>query len=208
MLPALLVAVLATRAGSSHAADAEGGESPPAAKLTQEWFGVELMPIGIALPDRPTNREGSVSTLHAGLGGNIRLGRHRWRYAYMIPVEAGLFVSAAGKQVIFAHVETEAGLIVPGTDRRLEIGLGLGLGVLSMEYAAGCDGPCTLGGAGWLVSLAARCLIIDQPRWTMGVNLRGVYPRQDPDGEFFGYFVGGGKMVFTGLEFGFGRSSM
>ena len=146
-----------------------------------------------------------MSKFQAGPGGNIRLGRHRWQYAYAIPIEVGLFVSTAGTQSIFAHVQAEAGLIVPGTDRRLEIGLGLGLGVLSMAYSVECDGTCALGGAGWLVSLAARYLIIDGPRWTMGIDVRAVYPRQDPDGEWFGYYVGGGKMLFTGLEIGFGR---
>jgi len=205
MLCALLAAaVLATRAGSTRAAEDADTQQPPA-KLTQEWIGIELTPVAFALPDRPVGRQGSVSTTQAGPGGIIRLGRHRWKYAYAVPLEAGLFVSAAGTQTILAHVQTEGGLVVPRTDGRLELGLGLGLGVLSMAYSVDCDGTCALGGAGWLVSLVARLLIVDEPRWTMGVNVRAVYPQQDPGGEFFGSYVGGGAIVLSGLEFAFGR---
>jgi len=195
---ALIVAsVLATRAGAARAADDEGEPAKPAT-LTQEWIGLELTPVAIAFPDPSPYRQGSVSTYQAGAGANIRFGRHRWEYAYVIPFQLGLFVSATGTQTIFFHMQAEGGLVVPGTDGRLEVGLGLGFGVLSMAYSVECDGTCTLGGTGWLVSVGARGLIIDRPKWTMGVAVRWMRPQQNGD-------VGGGTMLFAGLEFGFGR---
>jgi hypothetical protein len=202
MLAALL---LTTQAGSTRAAD-DDDDAPEAATLTQEWVGLELTPVAVAFPNPPTYRQGSVSTYQAGPGANIRFGRHRWQYAYVIPFQLGLFVSTAGTQTIFLHMQAEGGLIVPGTDRRLEIGLGLGFGVLSMAYSVECDGACALGGTGWLLSLGARGLIIARPTWTMGVSVRWMRPQQSGGGGVFGDYVGGGTMLFTGLEFGFGRS--
>ena len=179
-------------------------EEPPAT-LTQEWVGIEVVPVAMALPDKSVRLEGHVSGFQAGPGGNLRFGRHRWAYVYAIPFQAGLFVSTAGTQTIFVHMETEVGLVVPGTDRRLELGVGGGLGILAMKYATGCDGSCNLGGSGWLLSLAARVLIVDGPSRTIGVNVRAVFPQGTPSGEVFGYYVGGGDMVFAGVEIGFGR---
>ena len=124
---------------------------------------------------------------------------------YAIPLQAGLFVSSLGTQTIFAHIQTEGGFILPGTDRRLELGVGVGVGILAMKYATGCDGSCDLGGSGWLLSLVARFLIIDGPSRTLGVHVRAVFPQQIPSSEVFGYYVGGGNIVFAGLEVGFGR---
>jgi hypothetical protein len=200
-----VAAGLVVRAASARAGTGEDESPASPATLTQEWIGIELTPLALARPDKPAFRQGSVSTFQAGPGANIRFGRHRWQYGYAIPLELGVFFSTAGTQSVFAHIETEGGLIVPGTDRRLEVGLGFGLGVLSMAYSVECDGTCALGGAGWMVSLVARYVIIDRPTWMMGVDVRAVYPQQDPDGEWFGYYVGGGKMLLAGLEFGFGR---
>jgi hypothetical protein len=178
----------------------------PPAKLTQEWVGIEVVPLAMALPDNPVGRDGHVSSLQAGPGGNLRFGRHRWEYVYAIPFEAGLFVSTAGTQTIFLHLQTEIGVVVPGTDRRLELGAGGGVGILAMQYGTGCDGSCNLGGSGWLLSLAARVLLVDGPSRTVGVNVRAVFPQgRTPGGEVFGYYVGGGDMVFAGVEIGFGR---
>jgi hypothetical protein len=204
-------ALLALRATSSDAAE-EAGSAPQApltqdepAPLAQEWVGIELTPVAIALPGTPGDRDGHVSTLQAGLGGNLRFGRHRWEYVYATPLQAGLFVSSLGTQTIFAHIETEGGFIFPGTDRRLELGVGVGLGLLAMQYATGCDGSCNLGGSGWLLSLVARFLIIDGPSRTLGVNVRAVFPQDTTTSEVFGYYVGGGNIVLAGVELAFGR---
>ena len=195
---ALIAALaLATLAGTARADDE--GDRPEPPTLTQEWVGFELTPVAFAFPDTPPfGRQGSVSTFQPGVGTSVRFGRHRWQYAYVNPFQIGLFASMTGTQTIFFHMQAEGGLIVPGTDRRLEIGLGLGFAVLSMAYSVQCDGTCTLGGTGWMVSLAARLLIVDRPTWTMGVGVRGAYPQQDPSG--------GGTILLTALELGFGRS--
>src|SRR5438132_5913048 len=121
----------------------------PSSRVTQEWLGLELTPLSVALTGTPCCRPGaSLSPVQAGLGGSLRLLRHRWTHAYVIPVEAGLYVSETDSPTVFVHVQAEGGLIVPGTDRRLEVGLGAGAGVLNMDYANGCDGMCAIGGAG------------------------------------------------------------
>ena len=91
--------------------------------------------------------------------------------------------------------------------RRLELGLGVGIGFLAMTYATpiGCDGACHLGGVGWLVSFAARYLLLDGPRFTVGAGLRAITPVTTPAGEGFG-FIGRGTIVLGVMEVGFGRS--
>ena len=82
----------------------------------------------------------------------------------------------------FLHTQVEGGVIVPGTDRRLEVGVGLGAGILVMRYANTCDGSCHIGGVGLMGSLAARFLFVNGPRFTAGVGVRAVIALQDPEG--------------------------
>ena len=180
------------RQGSGHA---------PQAPLAQEWVGIELTPVAMALPGTAANRDGHVSTFQAGLGGNLRFGRHRWESVYAIPLQAGLFVSSLGTQTIFAHIQTEGGFILPGTDRRLELGVGVGVGILAMQYATGCDGSCDLGGSGWLLSLVARFLIIDGRRGRWSARARRV-SATNPEQRSVRGLRRGGNIVFAGLEVG------
>jgi hypothetical protein len=46
---------------------------------------------------------------------------------------------------------------------------------------------------------------VDRPKWTMGVAVRWMRPQQNGGGGVFGDYVGGGTILFTGLELGFGR---
>jgi len=197
-------AALTTWSGMTRAADAEM-DAPAAESLRIEWVGLELTPVSVSLPSPPCCREGHVDRTQAGFGAGIRLLRYRWEYAYVIPIQAGVYVSS-GNGTIFAHAQAEGGLIVPGTDRRLELGMGAGLGILAMRYATGCDGSCTLGGGGFLVSFAARFLFVERPKLTVGASARLVVPLERPAGEWFGYYVGDGNMILGGLEIGFGRS--
>ena len=198
--PSLALAVAAATAGSARAADV----APPSGTMTQEWVGLELTPVSVSLPGTPCcDRQGHVDTTQAGPGGGIRLFRHRWEHYYLTPVLAGVYVTS-GNRTIFAHVETEGGLIVPRTDRRLELGIGLGLGGLAMKYATGCDGSCDVGGAGWMISFAARYLFVDRPVFSVGAGARAVVPLQT-NGEWIGYFVADGKMILGSLEVAFGR---
>jgi hypothetical protein len=124
----------------------------------------------------------------------------------MIPVAAGLYVSN-GEKTIFAHARTEGGIIVPGTDRRLELGAGLAFGILAMPYAPGCDGSCVIGGKGMMALLVARYLFWLRPTVTAGVNLRAFLPLSEPTGSGFGYYTGSSGVIMGALEFGFGRAS-
>jgi hypothetical protein len=198
------VVVLTAWSRTTHGADGETSAAA-SAPLRQEWIGLELTPASMSIPSGPCcNRPGGVDRFQAGFGGSIRLLRYRWKHAYIIPIQAGIYVSS-GDDTIFAHVEVEGGVIV-GAARRLELGIGAGVGGLAMRYGTGCDGRCNLGGAGWLVSLAARYLFIEGPKMTVGAGARLVVPLGTPDGEFIGYFIGDGMMILGGIEVGFGRS--
>jgi len=174
--------------------------------VTQEWLGLELTPLSLPLTGAPRGRPGaSLSPVQAGLGGSLRLLRHRWAHAYLIPVEAGLYVSETGSRTVFVHVQAEGGVIVPGTDRRLEVGLGAGAGVLNMDYANGCDGTCDIGGAGALLSLVARYLFIDRPHFTAGASARAVFPLNRATGEYWGHLTDWGDTLLASVELGYGR---
>jgi len=208
ILLALSVAVaLSARARVTRAAETETETGAPrSTALRQEWVGVELTPVSMALASCCDEHGGSLDKFQAGPGGTLRLLRYRWEHAYVIPIQAGVYVSS-GNATIFTHVQTEGGVIVPGTDRRLELGMGAGLGILAMKYAVQCDGSCILGGSGWLISFAARYLFLDGPRVTVGAGARVIIPVTDSRGtESWGYFTGGGNMILGALEIGFGRS--
>jgi len=178
----------------------------PVSPLTQEWIGLELTPLSLALTGAPCCRPGaSLSPVQAGPGGSIRLLRHRWEHAYVIPIEAGLYFGTTGSGTHFLHVETEGGLIVPGTNRCLELGVGAGAGILGMTYARDCDGTCVLGGAGGLLSLVARVLFIDGPHLTAGASARVVLPLNHARGEYLGHIMGWGDMLLAAVEVGLGR---
>jgi hypothetical protein len=198
-------ALMAGRARATRAAEAELA-APGKPRLGLEWVGLELAPVSVATSSPPADGrpDQSFSALQAGPGGNIRLLRLRWEYAYVIPIVAGLYVSG-GTDTIFAHAQTEGGVIVPGTERRLELGVGLGVGVLAISYARGCDGSCVIGGQGLMASLAARYLFWSRPTVTVGINMRVMLPLAVPEGEGLGYYTGYSGLVMSALEVGFGR---
>lgn len=201
-LALLAFAVLAGAAGRAGAAEAD--VAAPGATMTQEWVGLELTPVSVAFPATPCcGGLGHVDTYQAGPGGGVRLFRHRWQHYYFTPIVAGVYVTS-GNRTIFAHVETEGGVIVPRTDRRLELGIGVGLGGLAMAYTTGCDGTCVVGGAGLMMSFAARYLFVDRPAFSIGAGARAVVPLQT-GGEWIGYYVADGRMLLGSVEVAFGR---
>ena len=202
--PFALVAV-AGLAISARAGTAVADIAAPSPGLTQEWLGFELTPAAVALASKPLGREGHLDTFQAGVGVGIRVLRYRWEHTYVIPVQAGLYLTSDNRTVL-AHLQVEGGFIL-GSDRRLEVGIGTGVGVLAMSYATTCDGSCVVGGAGALVSLVARYLFIATPTWTLGASTRLIVPLSTPEGEVVGYYTGSGSVVLGGLEVAFGPAS-
>jgi len=200
-----LVAVGVLAAASRESRAAEGDvEASGTPKVIREWVGVEVTPASFSLA-RGESRPGEGSArLQGGPGGGIRLFRHRWAQAYFTPIQAGLYVSS-GDEVIYAHIEPEGGVVVPGTDRRLELGLGLGLSVLAIKYGTGCDGDCYAGGAGVTASPVARYLWYTTPFAAMGLSLRALIPVVPPIGDGPFGSTRWGSAVLVGLEIGFGR---
>jgi hypothetical protein len=202
----LAASVAALAASVRVASAAEGDAGEPVSSLRQEWVGLELTPVSVALASCCGGKGGTLDRYQAGPGGSVRFGRHRWEREYIIPVEAGLYFTS-GNKTIFVHLEIEGGVIVPGTDRRLEIGMGTGLGVLAMSYnTSQCDGSCAVGGSGWMVSFVARYLFLVGPTMTAGAGVRAVIPMSGVGSEVFGYITGRGNMLLGALEVGFGRS--
>jgi len=183
-------AALVFGSGVARAADADVRTGAPAT-LSQEIIGAELTPASMALSS-------SVSRFQGGLGGSIRLLRHRWEHFYVIPFQAGLFVGQG--DTVAAHLLTEAGVIVPKTARRLELGLGAGVGAVLLNPATSCasDVCHTNGGEGWMASVGARYLFVDRPGVAMGIGVRAIVPTARPDPI-------GGTIVLTAFDFAFGR---
>jgi hypothetical protein len=197
------VAVVAAQPAAAQTEEAEL-EAPEPAGITQEWIGFELTPLSLLLPGSTGSfSEKPPSPLDAGPGGSIRVGRHRWQYGYVIPFQASLYVTP--RQTILAYLQFEGGVIVPGTDRRLELGMGAGIGVVSAVYATGCDGSCVIGGKGALLSFVARYLFHQTPRFSAGASIRAIVTLGAPEGELFGYYTGDADIVVAGLEVAFGR---
>jgi hypothetical protein len=135
--------------------------------------------------------------------------RRRWTHAYMTPLQFGIYRSVGNtgpNDTILARIETELGLIVPGTARRLEFGLAGGIGVLAIGYSRQCETTCRLGGAGLLFSPVIRYLFRDGPNVTIGASVRAIVPLPTLSTELcFGYCRGFGSILLGGVEFGFGR---
>jgi hypothetical protein len=206
---ALTAAPTAVRADDGE--DDERADRGPA-DLSFEYFGLELTPGSIMLTDPPVF-DGETPPPRAQIGGGItiRAIRRRWEYGYLTAFQAGFYVSRAsgnGQDTIVARLEMEGGAIVPGTDRRLEVGLGAGIGVLGIGYASHCDGTCRKGGSGALISPVVRYLFVDRPHVTIGASLRAIIPLSTNGGEAcFGDCTGFGSVMLGSVEFGIGRGA-
>jgi hypothetical protein len=202
---ALAAVAFGARTALASAVDAEAPGSPPRASIiTHEIIGLELTPVSLSLGDVPRDRPGELDRFQLGMGGNLRLFRRRWAPVYVIPLQLGLYLSGTGPTT-FAHVQTEGGLIVPGTNGRLEVGMGVGLGVLTIAYSQYCDGPCNVGGIGLMVSFAARYLFHASLTNTVGVGLRAVIPADETRRRVFGELTNRGEIILGSLEIGFGH---
>ncbi len=194
-----LAAVLAAGPGGASAADGEV-RTRSAGTLTQETVGVELTPISI-LPNLGS------SPIQAGPGVGLRLFRHRWQHFYVIPIQAGTYVGLAGALTLFSHLQTEGGVIVPGTARRLELGLGAGVGALLREPAvlSECGGGdfCSYGptgGTGRMISIVARYLIIDRADLATGIAIKWIPPPGQLHRSWFDH-----GLLLVAFDFALGR---
>jgi hypothetical protein len=202
----LAVAPLAVgaRAGEAAAAAPDASledTSAPSRQgpLTQEYGGFEAAPMGLAFGGASA---GGPSRFQPGGGATIRFGRHRWRFGYLTPAQTGFFFS---EQTMLLHAQIEAGLVFPSPLHRLEVGLGAGIGVLSIAYApTGCDGSCKIGGTGPLFSPVVRYLFIDGPRMTVGASVRALIPERIGRGNWSGYFTDTGQLVLAAIDVAFG----
>jgi len=199
-------AALAAAPGEIRAAERTNAEieEPAPPTVIREWVGIEVTPVSYSLAHATSEQGEASSPLQAGPGGSVRLFRHRWEQVYVIPIQAGIYVGSSN-EVIFAHVQTEAGLVVAGTNRRLEVGLGLGLAVLAIKYGNHCDGYCYSGGAGAIVSPVVRYLFHTTPNATMGASVRALIPLEEPSSQLFGSLSSWGSAVLAGIELNFGH---
>jgi len=204
-LLALAASALLAATAPARAADTQvSARAPDAGTMRLEWVGLELTPVSFVTSE-PKIRESykSIEPLQAGPGANIRLLRYRSEYAYVIPIMVGAYASSS-LETILIHLMGEGGVVVPGTNGRLELGAGFGVGVLAITTAYSCDGNCFMGGAGLMASLAARYLFVNGPKFTAGVGVRAVIPLTQVEVVTFNN-GGHSSVVMGGLEVGFGR---
>jgi hypothetical protein len=181
--PLILCVSVSTLLVTIAARAADPAAEPAGVALRQEWVGLEIVPLSFNLGSARSGE--SPTRFQAGPGGALRLLRHRWNRVYWTPVHAGLFVGLTRGETIFTHVHTEGGYIVRAGPRTLELGMGVGAGILGIKYAEnGCDGSCYIGGAGPMLFPVARLLVRDGPRFTLGFVLRGAIPLHVPSGEW------------------------
>ena len=102
--------------------------------------------------------------------------------------------------------QLEAGLVLPRPFRRLEVGLGAGIGVLAIAYASICDGACKIGGSGPLFSPVVRYLFMDGPKMTVGASVRALIPVQIGRGNWSGYFTDTGQLLLAAIDVAFGSA--
>jgi hypothetical protein len=184
------------------AAKASGAERAPSLTLPQEWIGAEISFLSYNTGTPPDGR--IPPRMVPGIGGTLRLLRHKWPFAYVTPIQAGLFLGGLGDDSILVHAGVEGGVVLRDGVKALEVGLGAGAGILAVHYATTCDGSCNIGGAGALLSPVVRFLYLGRPGLSAGGVLRAVIPLQVPDGDWFGHYTGRGVTLLFGIDLAWG----
>jgi hypothetical protein len=205
LLAAVAALALSARVGMAAATEPDANvrdASGPVAggPLSQEYAGFEAAPVGIAFGGSSV---APPSRVQPGGGVTFRFGRHRWRYAYLTPAQAGFFFS---EQTMLLHAQIETGFVFPHPLQELEVGLGAGVGLLGIAYGpAVCDGSCKIGGVGPLLSPVVRYLFVDGPKMSVGASLRALIPVKMGRGNWGGaYFTGTGQLVLASIDVAFG----
>ena len=198
----LVIMVVFVAAPGGRSARAEGETSN--SFVRQEWGGIEISPLSFNMGSAPDGQH--PTRVQFGPGGILRVLRHRWEWAYVTPVQAGLFLGYMGDRTILVHVDAEGGIVLrlPDGAQSLELGLACGVGILAMSYANVCDGSCNIGGAGPLLSPVARYLIRSAPRFPLGFTLRAMIPLHVPDGDYWGYHTARGILFLAAFDLAFG----
>jgi hypothetical protein len=186
--------------------EARAGEEAPPSRLRLEWVGVELLPLSLNIGSAPPEFT-SPNRFRAGEGGTLRFLRLQWTKAYWTPVEGSIFVAGGGTGAdgtVLLQVLTEGGARLPLGDGTLELGAGLGLGGLQIDYPGYCDGDCAIGGVGPMLSPVARYLLRQMGHWSLGFVVRGEVPLRVPHGEWLAHIEGFGALVLGGVDVAFG----
>lgn len=161
---------------------------------------MELAPVALSLGK-------GVTGAHLGVGGLLRLAKHRWLSWYWAPIQTGIYLAGADfSGVILLTAQTEVGAIFPTRSGTWEIGWAAGLGVLAVANGSNdCDGTCNVGGIGMFVSPVVRYLFRDRARVPIGLVLRAQIPAADSSNRrAFGYLVDWGTIVLAGLDVAYG----
>ena len=198
---------LAVLALTSRTVRADEGkpQGKPASGMRWEWAAAELLPLSVNAGSVPS-WETPPTRFRAGLGGMLRGPRLRWTNVYWTPLEVGGFVAGGGSGadgIVLMQVATEGGLRLPVGPGTFELGLGAGLGGLSIDYGTDCDGTCAIGGVGPMLSPVVRYLV-DAGHWSVGLVVRGAVPLRVPHGEWLSTITGFGALVLGGVEVAFG----
>lgn len=172
----LLVVVFTAGTASS----AESAQVEP-----NEWLGLELSPIlvgqSIGYPDRGDFKGKSVSILQIGGSGVLRFVRQNRPGYYWTPVEVGLGVFER-EMSLLAMAATEIGFrFALSGGGSIELGSALGVGGIMLGYENYCDGTCSIGGQGPILSPVGRVVSSARGHFTGALVARAFVPLQSPD---------------------------
>jgi len=203
LLAAIAVAAaVVTTVISASAAAADAGSDA----MRLEIIGFELTPLSFNLGS-PGSGQPSPTRFQPGPGGALRLGKLRWPGVYWTLVQAGLFLGGDTNDpgTIFAHIETEAGVTLNTGAHAFELGLGVGAGILGIQYLpVGCDGSCHIGGAGMFVSPVARYMIRQAAPYAVAVVARAEVLALRSSSNCWDTCHGRATLFLIGLDLGFG----
>ena len=201
LLTAIAVAITTIVAGSAAAVADTGSDA-----MGLEIVGFELTPLSFNLGSPGSGRP-SPTRFQPGPGGALRLGKLRWPGAYWTMVQVGLFVGGDTNDpgTVFAHIETEAGVTLNTGAHTFELGLGVGAGILAIQYQpTGCDGSCYLGGAGVFVSPVARYMVRQAAPYSFALVARADVLAARSSTNCLSTCNGRATLFLIGLDLGFG----
>jgi hypothetical protein len=144
--------------------------------LRQGWIGAEVAPLSFNQGSGPRDHP---SRVQPGVGLTLRLFRHRWLNGpYWTPVQVGGFFGwgADGDWTFFVGAQTEVGGVLRIGDQVLELGVGLGGGILGIRHGKINTYDLGVGGIGWMASPVARYLFREAHSHTLGLVVRAQIP--------------------------------
>jgi hypothetical protein len=179
------------------------------AEVTSEELGLEVSPLWVSagraeIRSVNTPYTAAPDAVAAGLAASLPLFTQRGERWYWTPAALGF---GFGRRGMLAQLVTEPGLRWSSGRQYLEVGTGVGVGILTLETGSSdCDASCMVGGAPFVFSPAIRYGFATHGYGRYGAVIRGVIPLRYGSDEptVGGRNSGYAATVLFGLDVGFG----